>query len=68
MKMNEKNDKLNFEDITAIKDKIGDETIYFTDKVQKKNLSLITKIQERNFLITDVAIYNFKGNELKRRI
>ena len=66
--MTEKIDKLNFEDNAAIKDQIGDEIIYFTDKVQKKNLSLITKIQARNFVITNLAIYNFKGNELKRRI
>ena len=66
--MIERNDKLNIEDNPAIKEQIGDENIYFSDKVQKKNLSIITKVQERNFIITDQAIYNFKGNELKRRI
>ena len=40
----------------------------FQIKSKKKNLSLISKVQERNFVITDLAIYNFKGNDLKRRI
>jgi hypothetical protein len=66
--MIERIDKLNFEDNSVIKEKIGDESIYYSDKIQKKKNGLISKIQERNFLITDQAIYNFKGNELKRRI
>ena len=61
-------DKLNFEDNSTIKEKIGDENIYFSDKVSKINTSIFTKTQERNFVITDQAIYNFKGTELKRRI
>ena len=64
----ERIDKLNFEENSSIKEKIGDENIYFSDKVSKINTSFFTKTQERNFLITDQAIYNFKGNELKRRI
>ena len=66
--MVERIDNLSFEDNSTIKEKIGDETIYFSDKVSKINTSLFTKTQERNFLITDQAIYNFKGMELKRRI
>lgn len=66
--MVERIDKLNFEDNSTIKEKIGDENIYFSDKVNKINISIFTKKQERNFLITDQAIYNFKGTELKRRI
>ena len=66
--MVERIDNLSFEDNSTIKEKIGDETIYFSDKVSKINTSLFTKTQERNFLVTDQAIYNFKGMELKRRI
>ena len=66
--MIERYDKLNFEDKSYIKDKIGDENIYFTDKVKKINKGIITKTQDRNFVITELAVYNFKGNELKRRI
>lgn len=61
-------DNLNFEDNPSIKEKIGDETIYYSDKIKKIKKGLITKVQDRNFLITDQAIYNFKGNEQKRRI
>ena len=66
--MLERIDKLNFDDNSSIKEKIGDETIYFSDKVKKVHKSLLTKIQDRNFIITDQAVYNFKNNELKRRI
>lgn len=66
--MIERIDKLNFEDNSSIKEKIGDENIYFSDKVKKINFSVFTKTQDRNFVITDLAIYNFKVNELKRRI
>jgi len=64
----EKTDNLNFENNSVIKEKIGSENIYYSDKVYKINTSIFTKTQERNFLITDQAIYNFKGTELKRRI
>ena len=66
--MIERIDKLNFEDNSSIKDKIGDETIYFSDKVKKIHKSLFVKTQDRNFIITEQAVYNFKNNELKRRI
>jgi len=66
--MVERIDKLKFEDNPIVKEKIGSENIYFSDKLIKINTSIITKRQERNFLITDQAIYNFKGMELKRRM
>ena len=66
--MVEKVDKLNIEENSVIKEKIGDENIYFSDKIIKINTSIFTKKQERNFIITDQAIYNFKNNELKRRM
>ena len=61
-------DKLNFQDNPAIKNKIGDEQIYFSDKIQKKTVEMFSKTQERNFVVTDLALYNFKGTEIKRRI
>ena len=66
--MVERIDKLNFEDNPIVREKIGSENIYFSDRLIKINTSIITKKQERNFLITDQAIYNFKGLELKRRM
>jgi len=61
-------DNLNFEDIEEIKQEIGDETIYFSDKIQKIRQGLFNSHQERNFLITDKAVYNLKGKKVKRRI
>ena len=66
--MIEKIDRLKFEENPLIKEKIGDESIYFSAKIRKINTSILTKKQERNILITDKALYNFKGVELKRRI
>ena len=61
-------DKLNFQDNAAINNKIGDEKIYFSDRIQKKTAEMFSKTQERNIVITDLALYNFKGTEIKRRI
>ena len=69
--MIEAEDNLNFQDNKDIKSKIGDEQIYFSDKMRKiateKRLSFLSN-QERNLLITDLAIYNLNGTEIKRRI
>ena len=61
-------DNLKFQDNPNIKNKIGEEQIYFSDKIQKKTVEMFSKTQERNFIITDLAVYNFKGTEIKRRI
>ena len=66
--MVERIDNLNFENEEEIKQEIGDETIYFSDKIQKIRNGLFNKHQDRNFLITDKAIYNLKGKKVKRRI
>ena len=66
--MVEREDNLNLEDEEEIKKEIGDETIYFSDKIQKIRQGLFNSHQERNFLITDKAIYNLKGKKVKRRI
>ena len=61
-------DKLNFQDHAAIKNKIGDEQIYVSDKIHKKTVEMFSKTLERNIVITDLALYNFIGTEIKRRI
>ena len=61
-------DHLNFEDNSSLKDLIGSENILFSDKIQKFHKGLFKQNQQRNFLITDQAIYNLKGKELKRRL
>ena len=66
--MVEVEDKLNFQDNPAIKNKIGDKLIYFSDKMQKRTVEMISKTLERNMVLTDFALYNFKGTEIKRRI
>ena len=66
--MIERIDKLNYEDNSSIKEKIGDESIYFSDKVKKINKSLIKTVKDRIFIITDQALYYFKNNDIKKRI
>ena len=66
--MIERVDNLNLEDEEEIKKEIGDETIYFSDKIQKIRHGLFNSHQDRNLLITDKAIYNLKGKKVKRRI
>ena len=59
--LNFKNDK----EITAI---IGHETIYYSGNIIKVRQGLFSSNQERVILITDIAIYNLKGKDKKRRI
>ena len=66
--MVEVEDKLNFESNPEIKNKFGDEKILFSDKIIKKTIEMFTKSQERNFVVTDLGVYIFKGTEIKRRI
>ena len=61
-------DNLNFEDDPDIKEIIGSECILFSDKIQKIHKGLFKQNQQRNFVITDQAIYNLKNKELRRRI
>ena len=66
-------DNLGFQNNQDIKNKIGEETIYFSAKMQKIatekriSFSFLTN-QDRNLLITNLAIYNLNGTEIKRRI
>ena len=61
-------DILKFQDNLEIKNEIGDELIYFSDKMKKKTVEMFSKVVERNIVITDLALYNFKGKEIRRRI
>ena len=49
------------------KTELGNEKIYFSDKIKKKRFGLFSYFQERNILITNKAIYYFEGIEIKRR-
>ena len=67
--MGETDDRLDFENNAKIKGVIGDENIIFSDTITKIAIDkLFGKNQERKFLITNLAIYNIKGDEIKRRI
>ena len=66
--MEECDDTLNFKDDEEIKEIIGDETIYFTDTVEKVKDVIFGSRQQRNLIITDQAIYNLKGKILRRKI
>ena len=46
---------------------LGDEKIFFYDKIKKKMFGVLGGFQERNFIITNKALYNFKKDEIKRR-
>ena len=61
-------DYLKFENNSVIKSKIGEEKIYFSDKINKKTVELFSKTQERNLLVTNLAFYNLKEFEVKIRI
>ena len=66
--MVEPEDKLGIENNMDITSKLGDEKIVFSDKMIKVNNSLFTKAQERIIVITDLALYLIKGNEIKRKV
>ena len=64
----EPEDLLNFENDEKIKQKLGNEKIMYSHKIQKKKFWFFGKFQDRILLITNKAIYNFKKTEIKRRI
>ena len=67
--MGETDDRLDFENNVTIKNILGDETIIFSDIITKIAIDkLFGNNQERKILITNLGIYNIKGNEIKRRI
>ena len=66
--MGDPEDNLGYENNPGIKSKIGDEKIFYSDKIHKKNQGMFSQTQEREILITNLAVYNIKGSEIKRRI
>ena len=52
-------DKLNIENNHIITGIIGDEKIFFSDRLIKKNASFFSKSQDRIIIITNKAVYNF---------
>lgn len=62
---NETHDYLHYTDDSDIKKLIRSEKVLFSDKIIKINKYSMS--QERNILVTDIAVYNFKKKDLKRR-
>ena len=61
-------DFLNIKNDQTITKMIGNEKIYYSDKIKKKQFGFFSTFQERNFFITDCAMYILKTLEMKRRI
>ena len=59
-------DFLNFSKDKNMKKHLKDEIIYYSDRIKKTNDK--GKVQDRNIIITDKAIYNFKDTTFRRRI
>ena len=66
--MMESEDNLHFSEKPEITSKLGEERIIFSDTIKKKTVELFSKTQERNILITNLALYNLKNTEIQRRI
>ena len=61
-------DNLKLGEDQEIKAILCHEDIYYSDKIFKIRQGLFSSNQERIILITNQALYNFKGKEKKRRI
>ena len=59
--------QLGYENDPTIKNKIGNEKIFFSGKIEKKKFGFLGKFQGRNLLITNTALYIFKKTEIKQR-
>ena len=59
-------DFLKFGKEKSIKKILNNEIIYYSDKIKKTNDR--GKVQERNLVLTDKAIYNFNNFTFRRRI
>ena len=59
-------DYLNYAQDKEILSLIGNETLYFSNKIQKINHSNIS--QERTILVTNKGIYNLQKKKLKRKL
>jgi hypothetical protein len=65
LEFDQKNDHLQFAKDKSILKIINNEKFLFSDQIEKKNKFGFN--QTRNFIITDIAIYNLKDKKLKRR-
>ena len=65
LEFDKKNDHLNLENDPVIRTYISNEKFLFSDLIYKKNKFGFN--QSRNFVLTDNALYNFKGQKLQRR-
>ena len=61
-------DLLNYENDQDMLKKIGNEKIYYSDKIEKYKFGFFAHFQKRNLVITEQAIYSFKNTDIKRRI
>ena len=64
----EPEDLLNYANDQEITSRIGKEKIFYSDKIEKYKFGFFSHFQKRNLLITDIAIYSFENNVIKRRI
>ena len=62
-------DNLKFQNNPSIQEIIRGEIIYFSTKINKIATDMVVKKhQDRNFVVTNAAIYNLKKFELRRRM
>ena len=66
MNQNDNFDFLHFNNEKSVKKSLKDEIINYSDKIKKINDK--GKIQDRYIVLTNKAIYNFKGTQIRRRI
>lgn len=66
MESNKTNDFLEIKDDKTIRSYLKDEILLYSDKIIKINRYNMS--QDRQIIITNKAVYNFKKKELKRRI
>ena len=66
MNQNDNFDFLHFNNEKSVIKSLKDEIINYSDKIKKTNDK--GKIQDRYIVLTNKAIYNFKGTQIRRRI
>ena len=64
----EPEDFLNYENNHDFLKIIGNEKIYYSDRIEKYKFGFFAHFEKRNLVITDQAIYIIKINDIKRRI
>ena len=66
--MSDIEDKLAIESDKKLMEKLNQEKVFYSCKVKKKQKKLFSYTQERELIITNEAVYNLKGKDIKRRI